>query len=126
MHDAGGLKQRRQNLGAAASFSATKAPLSLSFFLSLFWFSLDPYKNHFLGFPLSLSFSVIQIANPKNAAVLLFSLPQFAEMKLTVKTLKGSHFEIRVQPNDTVIPSLFYSSILTFPFIAIQLFYYLG
>ena len=23
-------------------------------------------------------------------------------MKLTVKTLKGTHFEIRVQPNDTV------------------------
>lgn len=23
-------------------------------------------------------------------------------MKLTVKTLKGSHFEIRVQPSDTV------------------------
>ena len=25
-----------------------------------------------------------------------------AAMKLTVKTLKGTHFEIRVQPNDTV------------------------
>ncbi|KAL2921984.1 Ubiquitin receptor RAD23b [Bienertia sinuspersici] len=24
-------------------------------------------------------------------------------MKLTIKTLKGSHFEIRVQPNDTVM-----------------------
>jgi hypothetical protein len=27
---------------------------------------------------------------------------QLAKMKLTVKTLKGSHFEIRVQPSDTV------------------------
>ncbi|KAJ4718688.1 ubiquitin receptor RAD23b-like [Melia azedarach] len=28
---------------------------------------------------------------------------KFAEMKLTVKTLKGSHFEIRVQPSDTIM-----------------------
>lgn len=32
-------------------------------------------------------------------------------MKLTVKTLKGTHFDIKVQPNDTVIFFIFFVAI---------------
>lgn len=37
---------------------------------------------------------------------------QFVDMKLTVKTLKGSHFEIRVLPTDTVSSRLLRSDLL--------------
>ncbi|KAL5727557.1 UV excision repair protein RAD23 B [Ranunculus cassubicifolius] len=38
-----------------------------------------------------------------NPQFLCKQIDPYCAMKLTVKTLKGSHFEIRVHPNDTVM-----------------------
>ncbi|KAG9455845.1 hypothetical protein H6P81_000353 [Aristolochia fimbriata] len=47
--------------------------------------------------------SVLSVTSRQEERCRFLSSSSVVDMKLTVKTLKGSHFEIRVQPNDTVM-----------------------
>ena len=56
-----------------------------------------------LGFSQFLFFPLLLLLNPSHWLTFLLLLSFYlVVMKLTVKTLKGSHFQIEVQPTDTV------------------------